>query len=736
MKPAGFLALLFCLTLASSPLVAQTDEECLTCHGEQGLTMTKGGKEISLSVDRNVFRKSVHADLGCVSCHEGFNPSELPHARRIKPVDCTGCHSDSQYVNFAMSIHANPKTSGKQRLRCADCHRPHAVERLTGADAQARQKFVMGTCARCHATVNAKFMASDHGVGLAAGVPGAPTCVDCHDEHQAVAVADTTSPTSRVREAAMCLGCHLDNPDVKAVVGPSAGFIAGYERSVHARAMKDGNDLAATCSDCHGSHEMRKASNPESRVNKLTIAVTCGGCHLDIQAEYAESAHGTSLAKGVLQSATCTDCHGEHVILAHDDPTSPIASINVSGQVCKPCHESVTLTQKYGLAGDRFRTFEDSYHGLAGRAGSVEAANCASCHGVHSIRSSSDPMSSIHKDNLPKTCGECHPGATANFAKGTVHVIAAESEDDLLRWVAATYIVLITVTIGGMAFHNIVDFYRKSRTQLEYRRGVRQRPHHGNRLYLRMSFGERVQHGLLLTSFITLVLTGFALRFPDAWWVAPFRQISPWMFELRGIVHRVAGVILIVVSLYHAYYLFAVPSGKRLLKDMLPVNKDLLDFIGVLAYNVGIRDEKPLLDRFSYVEKAEYWALIWGTAVMSITGIILWFDNTFLGLLTKLGWDVARAIHYYEAWLATLAIIVWHFYFVIFNPSSYPLNLAFWKGTLTEEEMEDEHPAELRRILQAERQAEEERRVADEAIAAGAAATMPGPPPQRPGENT
>ena len=698
MKPAGFLALFFCLTLASSPLAAQTDEECLTCHGEQGLSMTKGGKEVSLSVDRNGFRKSVHADLGCVSCHEGFNPSELPHARRIKPVDCTGCHSDSQYVNFAMSIHANPKTPGKQRLQCADCHRPHAVERLTGADAHAHQKFVMGTCARCHSAIISTFMASDHGVALTEGVTGAPTCVDCHDEHEAVAVADTSSPTSRIHEASMCLACHLDNADVKAAVAPSAGFIAGYEKSVHAQAMKHGNDLAATCSDCHGSHEMRKGSNPDSRVYRLNIAATCGQCHGDIKEDYLQSAHGVALGKGVRESATCTDCHGEHTILAHDDPRAPIAPVNVSGQVCKPCHESVRLTAKYGLAGDRFRTFQDSYHGLAGSAGSVEAANCASCHGVHSILSSSDPRSSINKENLPKTCGECHPGATANFAKGTVHVIAAESDDSLLRWVASTYIVLITVTIGGMAFHNIIDFVRKSRTQLEYRRGIRKRPHHGNRLYLRMSFGERIQHGLLLTSFITLVLTGFALRFPDAWWVAPFRQISPWMFDLRGIIHRVAAVVLVGVSFYHAYYLLAVPRGKQLLRDMLPVGKDISDFIGVVAYNVGLRDEKPLLDRFSYIEKAEYWALIWGTAVMSITGVILWFDNTFLGLLTKLGWDVARTIHYYEAWLATLAIIVWHFYFVIFNPSSYPLNLAFWKGTLTEEEMEDEHPLELKRI--------------------------------------
>ena len=83
---------------------------------------------------------------------------------------------------------------------------------------------------------------------------------------------------------------------------------------------------------------------------------------------------------------------------------------------------------------------------------------------------------------------------------------------------------------------------------------------------------------------------------------------------------------------------------------------------------------------------------------MGGTGLILWFDNTFIGLLTKLGWDVARTVHYYEAWLATLAIIVWHFYFVIFNPDIYPINLAFWKGTLTEREMEDEHPLELERL--------------------------------------
>jgi thiosulfate reductase cytochrome b subunit len=132
--------------------------------------------------------------------------------------------------------------------------------------------------------------------------------------------------------------------------------------------------------------------------------------------------------------------------------------------------------------------------------------------------------------------------------------------------------------------------------------------------------------------------------------------------------------------------------------DLLPRLKDAKDAWGVLMFNLGIAKEKPKFERFSYIEKSEYWALVWGTFVMSATGFIMWFDNTFMGILTKLGWDVARTVHYYEAWLAFLAIVVWHFYFVMFNPDIYPMNIAWFKGTLTEEEMADEHALELERI--------------------------------------
>ncbi len=545
-------------------------------------------------------------------------------------------------------------------------------------------------------------MQSDHGKATAAGVKGAPTCIDCHGEHEVISPTADSSQTSRKKVAAMCMRCHQDNPDVRAKVGPSAGFIASYDNSVHAKAVKTGNDMAANCTDCHGSHDMLKGSNPNSSVAKLNIASTCGKCHGEIQEQYAGSIHGSALVGGITASATCTDCHGEHNILSPNDANSPVAAQNVSAQVCSPCHASVRLTSKYGLAGDRFTTFNDSYHGLAGKAGSVEVANCASCHGVHDIKPSTDPTSRINKANLVKTCGSCHPGANENFTRGSVHVLATSKQDEVLYFVSTTYLLLIVVIVGGMIIHNILDFAKKSKRQLQYRRGIIQHHPVAHRLYLRMSLGERSQHATMLISFVLLVITGFALKFPDAWWVAGVRSISPLMFDIRGIVHRVAGVVLVAVSLYHLYYILKVPRGKQLVRDLLPVYSDITDAIKVMKYNLGFSQEKPEFGRFSYIEKSEYWALVWGTIVMGITGFILWFENVSLGLLTKLWWDVAQTVHYYEAWLATLAIIVWHFYFVIFNPDTYPINLAFWKGTLTEAEMEEEHPLELEQIKQRE----------------------------------
>ncbi|MBI4535377.1 MAG: cytochrome b/b6 domain-containing protein [Ignavibacteriae bacterium] len=684
--------------LSGAPAYSQTNSDCFLCHSERSLTMSKKGKSVSLFVDESSFKGSAHGNLECVSCHENFKADDIPHARRIRPVNCSNCHDGEKAEQYSHSVHGVAGKDGRVMATCADCHTTHTVKKISDKQSPEAKEFAAHMCAKCHGAVNEKYMQSDHGLALMAGVKGSPSCIDCHGEHNIVSPAVEGSPTSRVHEAEICLGCHLDNPKVRARVGPSAGFISSYENSVHGQAVKHGNKAAATCTDCHGSHEMKKGANPASKVAKANIASTCGQCHGDIRMQFDWSVHGKTLAAGVIASPTCTDCHGEHNILSPKDDRAPVSAKNVSAQVCSPCHASVKLTEKYGLAGDRFKSFQDSYHGLANRAGSVEVANCASCHGVHDIKPSSDPSSRIHKANLVATCGTCHPGANENFTKGSVHVIATSGDDELLYLVATGYLILIFVVIASMFFHNFLDFIKKSKRKLMQRRGLIPHKKHSHRLYLRMSLSERIQHGTLLVSFITLVITGFALKYPDAWWVVSIRSLSPVVLELRGIVHRVAGVVMVVAGLYHLYYVLFVPRGKQLIRDLLPVRQDINDLVGVMKYNLGYSSVKPRLGRFSYIEKSEYWALVWGTIVMAITGVILWFDNTFLGLITKLWWDVARTVHYYEAWLATLAIVVWHFYFVIFNPDTYPMNLSWWKGTLTEEEMDEEHPLELEEV--------------------------------------
>jgi cytochrome b subunit of formate dehydrogenase len=120
--------------------------------------------------------------------------------------------------------------------------------------------------------------------------------------------------------------------------------------------------------------------------------------------------------------------------------------------------------------------------------------------------------------------------------------------------------------------------------------------------------------------------------------------------------------------------------------------KDLKDFLQRIRFNLGKSKDTPRFGRFSYVEKAEYWALIWGNGVMIITGILLWFDNYFIQFLPKGVLDVSLIIHYYEAILASLAILIWHLYSTVFNPQVYPMNPSWLNGKMPKEMFEHEHP--------------------------------------------
>jgi cytochrome b subunit of formate dehydrogenase len=195
------------------------------------------------------------------------------------------------------------------------------------------------------------------------------------------------------------------------------------------------------------------------------------------------------------------------------------------------------------------------------------------------------------------------------------------------------------------------------------------------------------------------VLTGFALKFPDSWFAALLAMGE----RVRAISHRVAAVVLVGVGVYHVFYLASTREGRRLILDFLPLPKDATDAWRTMRHHLAPRAPKPEFARFNYAEKAEYWALVWGLLVMASTGIMLWAKVLVGNLLPRWWLDVATAIHFYEAVLATLAIVVWHFYQVFLDPDVYPMNWAWWDGQVSFEHYREEHALDTATLLEAAR---------------------------------
>jgi cytochrome b subunit of formate dehydrogenase len=219
-----------------------------------------------------------------------------------------------------------------------------------------------------------------------------------------------------------------------------------------------------------------------------------------------------------------------------------------------------------------------------------------------------------------------------------------------------------------------------------------------------MTLNERIQHINLAINFTLLVITGFALSYSTAFWVSPITDVPAGM-TMRGFLHRLCGVATVFLGGYHMLYCTFTERGRGIIKGMIPGLQDAKDLLETLKNNFFInRPAKELkMPRFNFREKLEYLGLIWGTLVMTVTGFILWFEVEWLKFFPKWTFDVARTIHFYEAVLATLTIIVWHFYSVIFNPDIYPMSWAWITGDLTEHEMKEEHGLELEKIKAQER---------------------------------
>ena len=301
------------------------------CHEDDGAARADGTKVV---VKPGVFGASIHGALSCVDCHQDLATRELPHAEKLKKVDCSTCHADAAAL-FTLSAHAKARTNGSTAAAsCADCHGTHDITPKSDPQSRTHHLNVAATCARCHG--NAELIArgaiprdmtkafgdSIHGTVLAkSGLMVAPTCTSCHGAHDILAPKDPESRVGPGKVASTCGTCHQ-------------GVARLFEGSVHASVLKAGGSGAPACQTCHTAHSIQRSSQLGWQ---LSVINQCGTCHADRLSTFKDTFHGQVTSLGSRTVAGCADCHGPHEILPASDPRSPVAPANLV-TTCGRCH--------------------------------------------------------------------------------------------------------------------------------------------------------------------------------------------------------------------------------------------------------------------------------------------------------------------------------------------------------------------------------------------------------------
>jgi hypothetical protein len=339
-------------------------------------------------------------------------------------------------------------------------------------------------------------------------IHGAMSCVDCHAD-----LATTTEwPHPEKLAKVDCSTCHTDP-------------VEQYTQSDHAKARANGTDVAASCVDCHGVHDILPSKDPQSKTYHLNIVGTCSRCHgneeiirkgkipSDVTKAFGDSIHGRALSRsGLVVAPTCSDCHGAHDVRAPGDPASRVALTNVPA-TCGQCHEGIQHQFQAGVHGqlvaqgsdgapacqtchtahsiqrgetvgwqlsvvgqcgtchaDRMATFRDTLHGQVTNLGFRTVAACADCHGAHEVLPASNPRSPVAPANLVKTCGQCHAGANENFVKYDPHADKSNRARNPALYYTSTFMsALLTGVFAFFGLHTTLWFGKEWRARRDRR---------------------------------------------------------------------------------------------------------------------------------------------------------------------------------------------------------------------------------------------------------------------------
>jgi hypothetical protein len=396
---------------SAAPVATPTpgvNETCLMCHADKDAKSAAGK---SIAVDADKFKASVHGgmSLKCTDCHSDVSAQKLPHADKLKPVNCAACH-EKAVAEYAGTVHGLARKGGNTvAASCTDCHGTHDILRAKDADSRTNHANIEATCSKCHGS---------DAIVAQGKLPGGNIDTKFHD-------------------------------------------------SIHGKALKGAaQGSAPTCTNCHGAHDIRAKGEEKSHTSRANIPATCGTCHKPESAAYLSGQHGKLRQDGNMAAPGCTDCHSAHGIQQHESDKFQVDVI----EECGNCH------------GEYLKSYRDTFHGQVTALGYARMATCASCHGAHAVLPASNPASKVSPQNRLKTCQQCHAGASANFASFDPHANRHDKARNPLYYYAALFMELLL--FGVFAFfgiHTLFWFYREVREKFSGRARPDSSGNHGEK---------------------------------------------------------------------------------------------------------------------------------------------------------------------------------------------------------------------------------------------------------------
>jgi len=647
-------------SVATGKLKALTHADsvsCLTCH-HIGFTndpkLIEERRVETCMGCHNELRDS-HVDVDahtpeCTACHSIHSDPSVPDAHSAISARCASCHTEEH------PLHA---TAGPDGPECTQCHASH-----TGRPFLAQDRSVLNACAGCHESAHPSH----------SGVEGGFDCTVCHVQN-----ARPDAASLRTASADACLTCHT-------ALRPA--------HTGHATA----DDESVTCLACHdfGGTTLPAASKD--------MAQRCSNCHQEQMTGVMAGGHATSDGNEA-EVPNCLTCHVVHV-----ESSDVVALTRLTAPVrCLECHSKGIDRELFGMPGSIGGSYTDDFHGATAQfllshesagEGYPAVMVCSDCHGAHEVGWSDTAL-------VADVCKRCHEDSDASFAGAWLgHGPVGPTRQPVIWLVKMGYLFLIPFMLGGLflniLFH-IVD-QRRSGARVMKSEGVQRllsrlggEPKPKLATVTRFGLGDRLDHLGSALTFILLVVTGLPQTRPDLGAARAIIGLFGGIGNTR-FVHRVIGVLFVVLMVAHVGKAVVNAIRKRRLPIMTPIRKDFDDVLQTFRHYL-FGDKLPKVGKFDVSEKFEYWGLFLGGIVMSSTGLILMFPELVTVFLPGVIVAATRVMHGLEATFAVMVVILWHSYGVMLRPEVFPLDTTIFTGKMDVHRLKHEHALEYERLF-------------------------------------